>query len=60
VVCGGFVYYNTKILNTYDSAKESEDIQVAYEKKYKKYEHLTQPRFYKLDYKIDIFPKAAV
>lgn len=58
VVCGGFVYYNTKILNTYDSAKESEDIQVAYEKKYKKYEHLTQPRFYKLDYKIDIFPES--
>ena len=55
VLCGGFVYYNTKILNTYDTSKEQENKQVEYEKKYKKYESLTQPRFYKLDYHIDVF-----
>jgi ABC-2 type transport system permease protein len=58
VLCGSFVYYNTKILNTYESSKESENKQVEYEKKYKKYENLTQPRFYKLDYKIDVFPES--
>lgn len=57
LLCAGFVFYNTKILNTYDSEKERENKQVEYEKKYKKFEHLIQPRFYKFDYKIDIFPE---
>lgn len=57
LLCGGFVYYNTQILNTYDSSKQMENKQVAYEKKYKKFEHLIQPRFYKFDYNIDLMPK---
>jgi ABC-2 type transport system permease protein len=57
VVCSSFVYYNTKVLNTYDSSKEEENSQVAYEKKYKKYENFTQPRFYKFDYTIDLKPE---
>jgi ABC-type transport system involved in multi-copper enzyme maturation permease subunit len=56
-ICGGFVYYNTEILNTYDSAKEQENKQVEYEKKYKKYENLNQPRWYKFNYAIDIMPE---
>jgi hypothetical protein len=56
-ICGGFVYYNTEILNTYDSSKEQENKQVEYEKKYKKYENLNQPRFYKFNYAIDIMPE---
>lgn len=58
VLCGSFVYYNTKTLNTYDSSKEGENKQLAYEQQYKRYEHLAQPRFFKLDYKIDIFPES--
>lgn len=56
IACSGFVYYNTKVLNTYDSNKERELKQVDYEKKYKKYENALQPRWYKLDYKIDLDP----
>lgn len=56
-ICGGFVFYNTKVLNTYDSNEEAEEMIVDYEKKYKKYETLAQPRFYKLDYFIDIIPE---
>lgn len=56
-ICGGFVYYNTKVLNTYKSSDEAEKEQVAYEKTYKKYENLVQPRFYKFDYKIDLDPE---
>ncbi|HRI32128.1 MAG TPA: M1 family aminopeptidase [Saprospiraceae bacterium] len=52
----GFVFYNTKVLNTYDSEKELENKQVDYEKTYKKYENLIQPRFYKFNYTIDILP----
>lgn len=57
LVCGGFVYYNTQVLNTYDSSKQQENKQVAYEKKYKKYENIAQPRFTKLNYIIDIQPE---
>lgn len=53
---GSFVFYNTQILNTYKSTKEQENIQKNYEIKYKKYENMAQPRIYKLNYTIDIFP----
>lgn len=56
-LCGSFVYYNTKVLNKYDSSDEQENKQAEYERKYKKYEHLVQPRFYKIDYQIDIMPE---
>jgi ABC-2 type transport system permease protein len=56
-LCSGFVYYNTKVLNTYDSTDQTEKNQVAYEKKYKKYENLTQPKFYKFEYNIDLIPE---
>jgi ABC-type transport system involved in multi-copper enzyme maturation permease subunit len=55
--CACFVFYNTKILNHYDSSKEQENKQIAYEKEYKKYEKRVQPRFYKFDYNIDIMPE---
>ncbi|MBL0012747.1 MAG: hypothetical protein IPP30_03045 [Flavobacterium sp.] len=54
---GGFVYYNTKVLNTYDSSKEQENLQVDYEKKYKRFENLNQPRYCKFNYVIDIMPE---
>ncbi len=56
-LCGSFVFYNTKVINTYDSSKETENKQVNYETKYKKYEHLVQPRFYKYNFAIDIIPE---
>ncbi|WP_264524442.1 ABC transporter permease/M1 family aminopeptidase [Flavobacterium sp. N502536] len=56
-LCSGFVYYNTKVLNTYDSSKEQENKQMDYEKKYKKFENLVQPRFYKFNYTIDLVPE---
>ena len=56
IACSGFVYYNTKVLNTYDSSKERELQSVDYEKKYKMLEGVPQPRWYKLDYKIDLYP----
>ena len=56
MLCGGYVFYNTKIVNTYSSSKEEENKQVNYEKKYKRYQHLIQPRFYKFNYSIAIMP----
>jgi ABC-2 type transport system permease protein len=55
--CGSFVYYNTKVLNTYDSEKESDTKQADYERAYKKFENRIQPRFYRLNYSIDLYPE---
>ena len=57
LLCGGFVYYNTQVLNPYDSEKTMERKQVEYEKTFKKYTDLVQPRFYRFNYAIDIMPK---
>ena len=54
---GVFVYYNTQILNTYDTRPEQEKMQVAYEKEFKKYENVAHPSITELVYNIDIFPK---
>lgn len=56
IVCSSFVYYNTQVLNTYDSQERREKKQVDYEKAYKKYSKLAQPRYYKLNYTIDLLP----
>jgi ABC-type transport system involved in multi-copper enzyme maturation permease subunit len=56
LICAGFVFYNTKIINTYQSPKELEHRAIDYEKTYKKYEHAAQPRFYKVDFNIDLMP----
>lgn len=56
LTCGGWMYYNTKVLNTYTSAKERELRQVEYEKKYKKDESLLLPFTTALNYMIDLFP----
>ena len=57
VVCGGFVYYNTKVLNHYDSPDTVEKNQVNYEKQFKKYQNLAQPKYTDFEYDIDIFPE---
>jgi ABC-type transport system involved in multi-copper enzyme maturation permease subunit len=54
---GGWFYYNTHILNAYVDAKMSRKIQAQYERDYKKYETLPQPKIIALDANIDIFPE---
>lgn len=57
VLCAGFVFYNTKISNLNDAPDETENKQIQYEKRYKKFENLAQPRYTQIDYQIDIFPE---
>lgn len=51
-----WLFYNTKVLNTYRSSKEEELLQVSYERKYKKYEKMDLPYTTSIAYKIDVFP----
>lgn len=53
---GGFIFYNTNILNPYRTTSDRERIQSEYEKQYKPLEKLPQPRVTDLKLAVDIFP----
>ncbi|HTX41653.1 MAG TPA: M1 family aminopeptidase [Acidobacteriaceae bacterium] len=53
---GVWYYYNAHVLNEYLTAKDRRDIQAEYEKDFKKYEHLAQPKIVAVDAAIDIYP----
>ncbi len=57
VVVGGFIYYNTSVLNPYLSKKDGEKRQVAYETQYKRFQHRPQPRITDAKYAIDFYPE---
>ncbi|HKJ03072.1 MAG TPA: M1 family aminopeptidase, partial [Longimicrobiales bacterium] len=55
---GGWVYYNTQVLNAYTPTRVREDRQAAYETTYKStYEGMLQPRAVDLRYEIDVYPQ---
>jgi hypothetical protein len=54
---GAWIFYNTKILNTILGEDDRDKLAVDYEKAYKKYEHLPQPRVIDVSYAIDIYPE---
>lgn len=57
-VLGGWVFYNTQVLNAYTPTRTAEDRQVAYETTYKAaYRDLLQPRAVDLKYEIHVFPE---
>jgi len=51
-----FVFYNSQVLNTYDTSDERELQAVAYEKTFKQYENVPLPKIAAINYFIDIFP----
>ncbi len=57
VITGGWIYYNTKILNHLRAEHDDNQIQADYEKTYKRYEGLPQPRVTDIRYKIDLYPE---
>lgn len=54
---GARIYYEDNILNKRISSKESEQLQVEWEKKYKKYQGKAQPRIVAVKVNMDIYPK---
>jgi len=55
---GGFIYYNTNVLNVYRPAKTRFDRQAEYEKKYRQYLRLPQPRVTDVYADVDIHPES--
>jgi len=53
---GGWYYYNAHVLNEYLDSKARRDIQADYERDFKKYEDLVQPKVTAVDSVINIYP----
>jgi ABC-type transport system involved in multi-copper enzyme maturation permease subunit len=56
IACAGWVFYNTKVLHHLIAEKERDRLSAGYEKTYKKYQSLNQPRIQSVHYDIDIYP----
>ena len=54
---GGWIFYNTNVLNEYRSGEDLEVLQVAYEKAYKQYEVQPQPQAVSVDSYVDLYPE---
>ena len=54
---GSFVFYNTNILNKYMTPDQQMDLQARYEKDFKKYENIPQPRIVATDLDVDLRPE---
>ncbi len=54
---GGFVYYNTNVLNHYSSASETTERRVEYERRYRKYETMTQPQRTAVELRVELYPE---
>ncbi|HLJ29354.1 MAG TPA: ABC transporter permease [Candidatus Angelobacter sp.] len=57
VGCGAWVWYNTKVLNPLLGPKDLERRQAEYEKTYKPFDKLPQPRVRSVKYNIQVFPQ---
>lgn len=56
VVLGGFVLYNTNVLNEYRSGREAGLPQAEYEKRYKRFEGVPQPTIVDAKLRVEIYP----
>jgi ABC-2 type transport system permease protein len=54
---GGWYFYNAHVLNQFLNAHARRDIAAQYERDFKKYEKLPQPKIIAVDANIDIFPE---
>ena len=54
---GAFIHHNTDLLNVYRSADDRDALQAEFERDYKQYEHLPQPRVVASELTVDIFPE---
>ncbi len=54
---GGYIYYNTNVLNEYQTSKDTELLQADAEKTYKKFEFHPKPRITAVKADVAIFPE---
>jgi ABC-2 type transport system permease protein len=56
-LCSGFyIFYNTNILNEYDNSDDQKKTQAEYEKQFKKYEFINQPKIVESNLRVELYP----
>ena len=53
---GGFVFYNTNVLHDFRSASETTALRVEYERRFRRYEQIPQPRRTRVELRVEIHP----
>lgn len=56
IIIGGFIFYNTNILNEYWSNSEATQFRVAYEKELKQFEYIAQPKIVDVNLQLELYP----
>ena len=56
IILGSFIVYNTNILNTFESTKRVDYQKVDYEKRFKRYDGIPQPRITDITLQVDVHP----
>ncbi|HYW30934.1 MAG TPA: M1 family aminopeptidase, partial [Gemmatimonas sp.] len=56
VVLGGFIFYNTNVLNQYRAPDEAGASQAEYERRYRRFEAVPQPVIVHADLRVEIYP----
>ncbi|WP_205125423.1 M1 family aminopeptidase [Flammeovirga kamogawensis] len=56
-IIAGVIYYNTQVLNTYETSDQIEENRAYYEKEFKQYENVPQPKLTDVVFNVNIFPK---
>ena len=57
IATGAYIFYNTNVLNTYRTSRDMERLAFDYEKAYRQYETLPQPRIVGTQLNVDIYPR---
>jgi hypothetical protein len=57
VATGGWIFYNTNVLNQYTNSKRESRMAALYEQRYKQYEGVAQPRITDVRLAIDMYPE---
>jgi len=55
---GGFILYNTNILNKFWTDVEEQEFRAGYEKNLKQFEYLPQPKITDVSLKVELYPKS--
>ncbi|HLL83759.1 MAG TPA: M1 family aminopeptidase, partial [Longimicrobium sp.] len=53
---GGFIFYNTNILNDYRTPWEQDEARAEYERRYRRFDALPQPRLTAVRLRVEIYP----
>ncbi len=57
ITCGSFIYYNTNIENKFKTPYQQSEVKAQYERKYRKYLGVPQPKITAVKLNVDIYPQ---